>query len=79
MVVGVFIVVLDRRQPQQNRFILHNEVDRLLYQPFQFPHIGILLSLDLGDHLFDRPDGFEEYLLGHFLVILFLKRGALFL
>ncbi len=68
-----FIIVLNRRQSQENGLVLHEDVDCLLHQSLQFSSIGMLIPLDLGDHLLDRPDRFKEDLLGNFLQIPFPK------
>src|SRR4030043_331726 len=76
---GCFFIVFDRGHSQQNGFFLDDEMDGFLSQPLQFSHIGMLVSLDMGDHLFDRPNRLKKNLFPHLPLIFLPKRKGLVL
>jgi hypothetical protein len=64
---------LDHGHSHQDGFVFDHEMDRFLGQPLQLPYVGTLVSLNIRDDFFDRPDGLKniflvkEHLLQYFL------------
>ena len=53
MIEGVFIVILNIRQTQQSRLILHDGVDSILHETFGFSNIERFLLINALDDFLD--------------------------